>query len=126
MAKRKKIRDGDLEYQFLPTIVGKHIVPRFSGLCCAFREGVEFVFWSGKKVNTSTDISEISEFFSDLDFIPLSDKLYVRALSLRKIIPYGKNAYIVEIYPKFPFEIIVKDDFAKNLKTITDKTTIED
>lgn len=129
MAKRKKIRDGKtLEYQFFAYNRGVSTLVSADSVAyvVAFREGVEFVYWSGKKVNTSTDISEFSEFFSDLDFIPLSDKLYVRALSLRNITPYGRNAYKVEIYPKFPFEIIVKDDFAKNLKTITDKTTIED
>lgn len=81
--------------------------------------------FSGEKITTKYEIFYMRDYFIDSGFFPVTDKIYVRNLSIRKVQPKGDDAFQIELFPSYGAPIMVVGDYAQTLKSLRDKSKVE-
>lgn len=91
----------------------------------AYGDNTILHLFSGEKITTKYEIFFMRDYFIDSGFFPVTDKIYVRNLSIKKIDPQGKDAFQIELFPSYGAPIMVVGDYARTLKSLRDRSKIE-
>lgn len=90
------------------------------------KNGVDFYLIDGKQVTSNSEFSDIEDLLNDKRFILVSDILLVSRKCIAKATPEGKDAFVLELYPKFPYPVMVVGNYAETIRSLIDKSKPEE
>ncbi len=90
------------------------------------KKGVDFYLINGNQVTSNTEFSDLEDLLNDNRFVLLSDILLVSINAIAKATPDGKDAFLVDLKPKFAFPILVVGSYAQTLRSLLNKSMPEE
>ncbi len=90
------------------------------------KNGVDFYLINGKQITSTTEFSDVEDLLNDSRFILVSDILLVSRRSITKVTPEGKDAFTIELFPKFPYPVVVVGNYAETIRSIINKSKPEE
>lgn len=85
------------------------------------QKGVDIYLRDGRVVLTKTEFTDLQDFLSDDGFIKISDIMMVSPISIIKITPEGKDAFLLDLKPNFGIQVLVVGPYAEYLRSTMNK-----
>lgn len=90
------------------------------------QKGVDIYLNDGRIILTKTDFSNLQDFLGDNGFIKVSDIMMISPISIIKVTPEGKDAFLLDLKPNFGIQVMVVGAYAEYLRsTLNKKESIE-